>query len=150
MPEVDHEPSSAFSNSVPLHDLAAIALNEAALRSGADRETIAGGNGDVDVGLIDRMDVRPRDGLVKVRLRDRAHTEVTVDIASGAVLHTGRRSDVFLEQLHSGEVFGGPFVILSDIAAIALLLTLITGYWLWLIPKLSKTHTRPALPQGGE
>ena len=82
--------------------------------------------------------MRPRDGFVKVRLRDKASMEMTVDLASGRVIHTGRRGDVFLEKLHSGEIFGGqPFVILSDIAAVALVLTLITGYWLWLAPKLS-------------
>ena len=63
--------------------------------------------------------------------------EMTVDIASGRVLHVGRRGDVFLEKLHSGEAFGGlRWVILSDIAAVALVLTLITGYWLWLAPRL--------------
>lgn len=64
--------------------------------------------------------------------------EMTVDIATGTVLHVGRRGDVFLEKLHSGEAFGAAFVVLSDIAAVALVLTLITGYWLWLVPKLGR------------
>jgi hypothetical protein len=38
---------------------------------------------------VDRMDVRPRNGLVKVRFRDRNVTEVTVDLASGAVFGRG-------------------------------------------------------------
>jgi hypothetical protein len=84
------------------------------------------------------MDVRPRDGLVKVRLRDRASTEVTVDIGTGKVLHAGRRGDVFLERLHSGEAFGGNWVLLSDAGAVALVFTLISGYWLWLAPKLRR------------
>jgi hypothetical protein len=47
---------------------------------------------------------------------------------------------VFLEKLHSGEAFGGlSYVILSDIAAIALMITLITGYWLWLVPKFRQS-----------
>ena len=96
----------------------------------------------VDVALIDRMDVRPRDGVVKVRLRDKASMEMTVDINSGGVLHAGRRGDVFLEKLHSGEAFGWPFVILSDIAAVALVLTLLSGYWLWLVPKLHRGVVR--------
>jgi hypothetical protein len=70
---------------------------------------------------------------------------MTVDINSGKVVHVGRRGDVFLEKLHTGEIFGGqPFVILSDIAAIALVLTLITGYWLWLFPKFSRGSGRDA------
>ena len=85
------------------------------------------------------MDVRPDDGIVKVRFDDDRVIEVTVDIHDGSILHVGERNDVFLEKLHTGEIFGGQaFVILSDIAAGALVLTLITGYWLWLVPKLSR------------
>jgi hypothetical protein len=51
-------------------------------------------------------------------------------------LHVGARNDVFLEKLHSGEAFGGAFVVLSDIGAMALVIILVTGYWLWLVPKL--------------
>ena len=81
------------------------------------------------------MDVRPKDGFVKVRFRDAASTEVTVDLSTGGILHIGRRGDVFLEKLHSGEAFGDGWVLLSDAAAIALTILLITGYWLWLVPK---------------
>jgi hypothetical protein len=134
MPDVPFEPTAAFTAALPLERLAASALEAAPQSAKKDWKV-----GDpVDVGLIDRMDVRPRNGYVKVRLRDKASMEMTVDIASGKVVHTGRRGDVFLEKLHSGEAFGGAMVILSDIAAIALVLTLITGYWLWLVPKLSR------------
>jgi hypothetical protein len=134
MPDVPHEPTGTFAGAVPLERLATAALEAAppSARPGWNP-------GDpVDISLIDRMDVRPRDGFVKVRLRDEASMEMTVDINSGRVIHVGRRGDVFLEKLHSGEAFGGTFIILSDIAAIALVLTLITGYWLWLVPKLHR------------
>lgn len=121
MPEVDHTPSEAFTASLPLADLASRALAAAGLSGGADR--------------IDRMDVRPRNGYVKVRLRDPASTEVTVDLVSGAVLHVGARGDVFLEKVHSGEALGSRWVLLSTIAAIALIVLLVSGYWLWLAPK---------------
>lgn len=135
MPDVPHEPTGAFSAALPMERLAYAALVAAPQSARGDWK-----EGDpVDIALIDRMDVRPRNGFVKVRLRDKASMEMTVDINSGAVIHTGRRGDVFLEKLHSGEIFGGlPFVILSDIAAVALILTLLTGYWLWLVPKLSR------------
>lgn len=135
MPEVPHEPTGDFAAALPLDRLAYAALVAApASAKGTWKE------GDpVDIALIDRMDVRPRNGFVKVRLRDRASTELTVDLASAEVVHVGRRSDVFLEKLHSGEIFGGlRFVLISDFAAVALVLTLITGYWLWLVPKLSR------------
>ena len=135
MPDVPHEPTGDFAAALPIERLAYAALLAAPSETKGDWK-----DGDaVDIALIDRMDVRPRDGFVKVRLRDRASMEMTVDINTGRVIHVGRRGDVFLEKLHSGEIFGGlPFVIISDIAAVALVLTLITGYWLWLVPKLSR------------
>lgn len=137
MPEVEHRPTSSFASAIPLHRIA-----YAALVAAPPATVGAWARGDsVNIDLIDRMDVRPRDGYAKVRLRDNASTEVTVDIASGRVLHVGKRGDVFLEKLHSGEIFGGqPFVILSDIAAIALVLTLVTGYWIWLVPKIRRSQ----------
>lgn len=139
MPDVPHEPTGAFTTTISLEQMA-----RAALEAAPPESRTGWSPGDpVDVGLIDRMDVRPRNGYVKVRLRDKASMEMTVDINSGRVVHTGRRGDVFLEKLHSGEIFGGPpFVILSDIAAVALVLTLITGYWLWLVPKLGRGTRR--------
>ena len=140
MPDVPHEPTGEFTAALPLERLAYAALVAAPQSARGDWK-----EGDpVDISLIDRMDVRPRNGLVKVRLRDKASMEMTVDITTGQVIHTGRRGDVFLEKLHSGEIFGGiRFVILSDIAAVALVLTLITGYWLWLVPKLGRGTRDP-------
>jgi uncharacterized iron-regulated membrane protein len=137
MPDVPHEPTAPFASAISLDRMAYAALEAAPQEARGTWKT-----GDpVDVGLIDRMDVRPRDGFVKVRLRDKASMEMTVDIASGKVIHVGRRGDVFLEKLHSGEIFGGqPFVLLSDIAAVALVAALISGYWLWLAPKWSRTR----------
>ena len=122
MPEVENAPSGAFSSALSLGELGTRALNEV----GDARPPEEG---------IDRMDVRPRDGLVKVRLRDPASTEVTLNLADGRVLHVGPRGDVFLEKLHSGEIFGSRGVLLSDAGAVALTLLLITGYWLWLRPR---------------
>ena len=131
MPDVANEPTAPFEGSLPLARLAEVAL--AALPPETpDRPS------QPTVAHVDRMDVRPRDGYAKVRMRDRASTEVTVDLASGRVLHIGRRGDVFLERLHSGETFGDGWILLSDAGAIALLVTLVTGYWLWLAPKLRR------------
>jgi uncharacterized iron-regulated membrane protein len=126
MPEVAHAPRDAFVAALPLSRLAAIAL--AAVPPGDS----------LDLRHVDRMDVRPRDGFVKVRLRDRSSTEVTIDLTSGSILHIGPRGDAFLEKLHSGEIFGSRGVLLSDAGAIALVITLITGVWLWLVPKLRR------------
>jgi hypothetical protein len=129
MPDVKHQPSGAFDASLPIAELGDVALRAAGVEGDPLR-------------LIDRMDVRPRNGFVKVRLRDAASTEVTVDLTDGSVLHVGARGDVFLEKLHSGEAFGARWVLLSDAAAIALLITLVSGYWLWLAPKVRRLARR--------
>ncbi|MDQ3518358.1 MAG: PepSY-associated TM helix domain-containing protein [Gemmatimonadota bacterium] len=128
MPAVEHEPSGPLSDALTLSRLAEIGLSAVPNREDASRTR--------DMSRIDRMDVRPRNGYAKVRLRDSASTEVTVDLNDGRILHVGPRGDVLLERLHSGEVFGGRGVLLSDAAAVALVIALITGYWLWLAPKL--------------
>jgi hypothetical protein len=139
MPDVPSVPTASFATSVSLEAMARAALEAAPPESRGEWKS-----GDpVDITLIDRMDVRPRNGYVKVRFRDKASMEATVDIATGKVVHVGRRGDVFLEKLHSGEAFGGlQWVILSDIAAVALVITLITGYWLWLAPRLVRSQSK--------
>lgn len=84
---------------------------------------------------IDRMDVRPDDGLIKVRFDDPDVTEVTVALHDGTILHVGPRRDVFMEKLHSGEILGDGWILLSDAAAVALIVLLATGFWLWLMPR---------------
>jgi uncharacterized iron-regulated membrane protein len=120
MPDVAQEASAPFAEALAMAELVAFA--DAAVPAAA-----AAG--------VDRLDVRPRRGTLKVRYRDRVVTEVTVDIHSGAVLDVGERNDVFLEKLHTGEIFGDNWVLLSDAAAIALVLLIISGYWLWLFPR---------------
>lgn len=131
MPDVEHEPTAPFASALPLATLADIGLR-AGLPAGTEPDAAT---------MVDRMDVRPRDGYVKVRLRDRKVTEVTVDLSDGRVLHVGARGDAFIEKLHSGEVFGKRWVLLSDAAAVALVLTLISGYWLWMAPRIRRSDT---------
>ena len=151
MPEVPDAPAP-LAAARPLDALARIALDTVAraAASGAGAATTDAAAGD-PVGAVDRMDVRPRAGYVKVRLRDAASTEVTVALATGRVLHVGPRGDVFLEKLHSGEILGGQrWVLLSDAAAVALAATLVTGYWLWLAPKRGRpAPVGPPAPSAG-
>ena len=118
MPDVSNETPAALGESLPLASLVAAAME--VLPSPAP---------------VDRMDVRPSDGLVKIRFEDRDVTEVTVDLATGAVLGVGKRNDVFLEKLHSGEIFGENWILLSDLTALALSILVISGYWIWLYPR---------------
>jgi hypothetical protein len=120
MPDVEHAPTGAFEDALPMAELVRLggAAAPAALEAG-----------------VDRLDVRPRDGIMKIRFRDEVVTEVTVDINDGRVLNVGERNDVFLEKLHSGEIFGDNWILLSDFAAVVLVLLILSGYWLWLFPR---------------
>lgn len=121
MPDVPGAPAGALARSLPIAELAG--------RAGRAVPPAVAAAG------VDRMDVRPGDGLVKVRFDDPAVHEVTVELSSGRILHVGERNDVFLEKLHSGEIFGDGGVLLSDFAAVALLVLVVSGYWLWLYPR---------------
>lgn len=121
MPDVAHDAPGSFEGALPLSELARLA-------AAALPPELAGTP-------VDRMDVRPDNGLVKVRFEDRKVTEVTLDLASGDVLHVGERNDVFLEKLHSGEIFGAGWILLSDFAGVGLIFLLVSGYWMWLYPR---------------
>jgi uncharacterized iron-regulated membrane protein len=121
MPDVAHEADGSFEDALPLAELVR--------RAGAAVE------GSVAAAGVDRMDVRPDAGLVKVRFGDAEVTEVTLDLSTGRVLEVGLRNDVFLEKLHSGEVFGDAWILLSDFAALALVVLLVSGLWIWLYPR---------------
>lgn len=121
MPDVSRPGIEDVTKALPLSEITAAAL------AAVPAATAEAG--------IDRMDVRLDDGLVKVRFDDRTVTELTLDLRTAEVLHMGERNDVFLEKLHSGEVFGDAWVLLSDAGAVALVLLLVSGYWLWLYPR---------------
>lgn len=83
---------------------------------------------------VNRLDVRPSRGVVKVWMR--SGDEVQVDLGTGRVLHVAfRRSDV-IESLHDGSWFGGDVVKLGLFlpAGVALLVLWIGGLWMWWVP----------------
>jgi uncharacterized iron-regulated membrane protein len=121
MPDVENPGAQPLSGALSIDELVARA-----------REAVSAGG---EAPEVDRMDVRPSDGLVKVRFDDRVVTEVTLNLATGSVLQVGERNDVFLEKLHSGEIFGEYGILISDAAAVILTLLLLSGYWLWLYPR---------------
>lgn len=120
MPDVENEAPGVLDEAMPIAELVRLA--------GAAAPA-------ADAAGVDRLDVRPRDGLMKVRFRDDVVTEVTIDLVTGSILNVGERNDVFLEKLHSGEIFGDNWILLSDFAAVAIVLMVISGYWLWLFPR---------------
>lgn len=86
---------------------------------------------------IDRLDVRPGKGIVKVITKSR--WELQMALADGAVLQTAYRRSDLIEQLHDGSFFGDPaklwIFLPSGIVVFALWLT---GLYLWLLPYRTK------------
>jgi hypothetical protein len=82
---------------------------------------------------VDRIDVRPSKGLIKVIGLSR--WEVQLDAGSGAILQTAYRRSDLIEQLHDGSWF-------HDLAKLGVFLPSgiivlglwITGMYLWLLP----------------
>jgi len=93
---------------------------------------------------IDRLDVRPAKGLVKVRCIN--HWEVQLDSSNGEILSSAfRRSDI-IESLHDGSFFSD-FVKLYVFSANGFLLLglWITGVWLWYLPISAKRKKKRRL-----
>ena len=86
---------------------------------------------------IDRLDVRIDKGIVKVRSKNR--WEVQVDTNSGEVVHVAyRRSDI-IEELHDGSWFHENVKLLIFLpSGIILFILWITGFYMVLLPYLSK------------
>ncbi len=120
IPETPIKRAEAFKDALPLPKLAQLA------QAAVPPEVAALG--------IDRMDVRPGKGIIKVRFNDASVSEVTLALDDGTPLLTGQRNDSFLEQLHTGDAFGARGFLLSDLVGGALVLLLLSGFWVWLYP----------------
>lgn len=129
---LNHKKALGFQ---PGPENAAPAPLEASLPLAALADRARAAHPDGPAAPIDRMDVRPDDGLVKVRFEDDATTEISLALDDGRVLTSAPREDVFLEKLHSGEIFGDGWILLSDGAAAGLLFLTMTGLWIWLFPR---------------
>ena len=123
MPDIEHEASGQISQGLPIEKVAMIAIKASA-------------NKDIDsVKDIDRIDYRTKNMSAKVRFKDSENTEVIVDSVTGKVLNIGSRTDVFIEKLHSGEIFGDMFILITDVAAASLVLLTFSGFYIWIWPK---------------
>jgi len=92
---------------------------------------------------IERLDVRPDRGVIKVRARNRM--EVQVDATSGEVLQVAHRRSDLIESLHDGSwFFSGAKLWLFLPAGLLLLLLWVSGVYLWLLPHLVRRRRRQA------
>ena len=91
---------------------------------------------------IDRIDVRPDKGVVKVTFVNH-YKGLQIDGATGRVLKVEQRRSDLIEHIHDGTIVdrwlnieNGWFkLIYTTIMGIALILFTITGFWIWWGPK---------------
>ena len=82
---------------------------------------------------VDRVDVRPKDGIYKVTCKN-SH-EVQVDFTTGEVLQVEYRRSDLIESFHDGSVFGdGVKLYVFLPAAVVLLVLWVTGLILFVHP----------------
>ena len=115
---VSGEPSIGFDRILSV----ARAIPEAEIESWAD---------------VDRLDVRPDRGLVKVR----AHSgiEAQIDTSTGEVLQVMRRRSDLIESIHDGTWFHDRVKLWVFLpSALILLFLWCTGLYLWFKPVLAK------------
>ena len=92
---------------------------------------------------VDRIDVRPSDGIAKVILHSR--TEVQVDLATGKALQVGYRTSDLLETIHDFSFFGSwAKYVFSFGTGIAILAMAASGAYLFLLPYLARRRKRRA------
>jgi uncharacterized iron-regulated membrane protein len=90
---------------------------------------------------IDRIDVRPSKGLVKVVSTSR--WEIQLDAATGAVLQTAYRRSDLIESLHDGSWFhdlAKSWIFLPS--GVIVLVLWLTGLYLWLLPYRTRRRRR--------
>ncbi len=86
---------------------------------------------------ITRVDLRPREGVVK--LMTRSGWEVQVCSTTGEVLSSAIRRSDLIESLHDGSFFHSRVKLFVFLPSAVVVLTLwITGVWLWLMPWLAR------------
>jgi len=89
---------------------------------------------------IDRLDVRPSKGIVKIRSNN--SIEIQVDTHTGKILHVAKRRSDFIETIHDGTFLQekANLWLMLPVAVIALLMS-ITGVILFLIPYLKSKRS---------
>lgn len=82
---------------------------------------------------IDRVDVRPSKGILKIITTNR--WELQIALGTGEVLQTAYRRSDLIEQLHDGSFFGDPAKLWIFLPSGVVLFALwLTGLYLWVLP----------------
>ena len=90
---------------------------------------------------IDRLDVRPSKGMLKVRSNN--NVEIQIDSGSGEVLQVAIRRTDFIESIHDGTFFekNANLWLMLPVALISIVL-LISGVILFFVPYLKRKNVK--------
>jgi len=90
---------------------------------------------------IDRLDVRPSKGIIKIRSHNR--TEIQIDSQSGEILHVATRRSDLIESIHDGTFFqkNANLWLMLPVAVTAICVA-ITGIIMFLLPYLRRRQRR--------
>jgi uncharacterized iron-regulated membrane protein len=90
---------------------------------------------------IDRLDVRPGKGVIKIRAKNR--WEIQIDHQTGELLQTAYRRSDLIESIHDGSFFHDKAKIWIFLpSAIVLLILWVTGIYLFVITLLNKNSNK--------
>jgi uncharacterized iron-regulated membrane protein len=82
---------------------------------------------------VDRLDVRPSRGVIKVRARNR--WEIQLDAKTGDILQVAVRRSDLIEDIHTGAILGAVYRLGAVMpTAIVLMLLWLTGLYLFFLP----------------
>lgn len=90
---------------------------------------------------IDRLDVRPSKGMIKIRSHNRI--EIQIDSKTGDILQVAKRHSDLIERIHDGTFFqeNANLWLMLPIAVTALIIS-ITGIILFSIPYIKKRRSK--------
>lgn len=90
---------------------------------------------------IDRLDVRPDDGIVKVR--STGDWELQIDLGTGAILSSMKRRSDIIESIHDGSWFHDQAKLWIFLpSAIVVTILWVTGIYLFFLPYFAKWQNR--------
>jgi uncharacterized iron-regulated membrane protein len=90
---------------------------------------------------VNRMDVRPDRGVVKVWLK--SDWEAQIDLGTAEILQIAYRRSDWIESIHDGSIFGDSVKLgLFFPAAIGLVLLWCGGVWMFLVPFINRRRVR--------
>jgi uncharacterized iron-regulated membrane protein len=97
---------------------------------------------------IDRLDVRPGKGMLKIRCKNR--WEVQLDTNSGDVLQSAYRRSDLIESIHDGSFFHRVKLCLVLPSALVLAILWFTGLYLFVLPYYAKWQKRRNKERAGK